>query len=554
MNRPLPILLLCGGLSLFGAPQTPPAKDGRITLSVREADLRDILRAASAGTDYNLTFEPGIDTVVRGVDLKAATLEEILDQVLPGLGLGYQREGRTLHIHRGDGGLKFYQVDLLSLRRSGTKFFQVNASGQVIQSVQGGQGGGQGGGMSGGQSGAGGQGGQGGGNSSAYASSLAAGSAFDPWKELELGLTTLIFGEPMDSSASAASGTAGAPAAPASRGFAKGGRSLVIHPDSGLVVVGADPATQRRVAGYLKELQRRTSRQVQLEARIVEVSLGTDSQIGLDWNGILRAGAASGGSGTDVSTGFASGTTLNPNVQSGDGLFRMVVQNARVSATLSALAREGRLQVLSAPRLSTLNNQKAILRVVREEAYFLQNSQVAPTGGLGGAIATIQITPVVVPVGIVLDIQPQVGEDGTITLAVNPSVSEIVTVRNFSVPGTGGSSGASATLPVVDRRDLDTVVRIRSGETLVLAGIIRAKASEDDRGVPWLRKVPLLGNLFTKREKAKVHTELAIFITPTLVEDSQQIRDQQTRTEERLDQAGADLQPEPRTRSTVKEP
>jgi len=338
-----------------------------------------------------------------------------------------------------------------------------------------------------------------------------------------------------------------------SRGFAKAGKHLVIHPDSGLILVSADAATHRRVETYLKELQRRSNRQVQLEARIVEVALGNDSQIGLDWAGLLKKGAAGGGEGTDIAAGLTSGATLNPNVQSSDGLFKLVVQNARVSATLSALAREGRLQVLSAPRISTLNNQKAILRVVREEAYFLQNSQVAPTG-LGGAIATIQITPVVVPVGIVLDIQPQVGEDGTITLAVNPSVSEIVTVRNFAVSGSGGSSGASATLPVVDRRDLDTVVRIRSGETLVLAGIIRAKSSEDDRGVPWLRKLPLVGHLFTKREKSKSHTELAIFITPTLVEEPDQVRDLRGRTEERLNQAGVDLKPEPRPASSIREP
>lgn len=233
---------------------------------------------------------------------------------------------------------------------------------------------------------------------------------------------------------------------------------------------------------------------------------------------------------------------------------RLVVQNARLTATLSALAREGRLQVLSAPRLSTLNNQKAILRVVREEAFFLQNSQTTGTGGVGGFSTSVNITPMVVPVGIVLDILPQVSSDGTVTLAVNPSVSEIVTVRTLTIAGSGASGGASASLPVVDRRDLDTVVRLRSGETLVLAGIIRAKASEDDRGVPWLRKVPFLGNLFSKREKAKTHTELAIFITPTLVEDSQQIREQQTRTEERLGQAGAELKPEPRAASTIKEP
>lgn len=514
------------------------AEPARVSLSVREADLRDVLRAAAQGTDLNINFEPDLNTILRGVELKQMTLQEILDEILPSQGLAYTRLGRTILVHRGDGGLRFYTVDMLSLRRAGSKSFQVNASGQLVQSTGGG--GSQGGGSGGGQ----------GGNTSAYASSLSAGNAFDPWQELEMGLSTLIFGQPME--AKATSGTGGAPSAPSARGMAKDGRSLVIQPESGLVVVGADPSTHLRVNAYLKELRRRNERQVILEARIVEVTLGADSQIGVDWNSVLSPGAVSGGTGTDIKGSFLSGDTLNSNLQTSDGIARLIVQNARVTAALSALAREGRLQVLSSPRISTLNNQKAILRVVREEAFFLQNSQVTPGGSFGGNIATVQITPVVVPVGIVLDIQPQIGEDGTITLAVNPSVSEIVTVRSFSVAGTGG--GASATLPVVDRRDLDTVVRIRNGETLVLAGIIRNKEGLDDRGVPWLRRIPLLGNLFTKKEKLKSHTELAIFITPTLIENADQVALQRTSTEQRLEKAGAAQKAEPKKTLSIKEP
>lgn len=530
-----------------------PAQPRRLTLSVRDADLKDILRAATEDTDWNLSFETGLDLRIQGLDLKAVTLEEFLNDVLPGLGLGCAIKGRTLHIHKAESSLRFYSVDHLSLRRQGQKEFMVNASGQVVQAA--GQGGGGGGGASGGGGGtSGGGGGQGGGHSSAYTSTLTTGNAFDPWQELQAGLTTLVFGEP---SLDPSSSQGGQPTAPSSRAFARGGKSLLIQPDAGLVVVSADPYTQNRVEKYLAEIQRRNRRQVLLEARIVEVTLGNDSQIGVDWNGLLTPGGASGWIGTDVRGTFQTGDTLNDNVAAASqGLAKLVIQNARVTATLSALAREGRLQVLSSPRISTLNNQKAILRVVREEAFFLQNSQVTPGGSFGAPIATVQITPVVVPVGIVLDIQPQVGDDGAITLAVNPSVSEIVTVRSLTVNGgfSGGSGGASATLPVVDRRDLDTVVRMRTGETLVLAGIIRVKEAEDDRGVPWLRKIPGLGQLFSKREKQKVHTELAIFITPTLLEEPAQVALQRDRTEQRLRVSGVPLQPEPKQGSTIKDP
>ena len=525
------LMLVPGSLSAQTSVQATPARvPVRVTLSVRDADLKDILRAATEGTDYNLLFEPGLDTRIKGVDLKAVTLEELLETVLPGLGLSYAKQGRTLFIHKGDGGLRFYQVDSLAMRRSGSKQFQVNASGQTIQS-QGGGSGGSGGGSGGGQ----------GGNSSAYVSTLQSGNTSDPWQELELGLSTLVFGEPVEMKGGLATGGSQGqgPGGPGSKGASKDGRSLIIHPNSGLVVVGADPGTQKRVETYLAHVKERGQRQVQLEARIVEVTLGKDSQIGVDWNMLLSTNAFPGtAGGTQISTDLKSGDTLNTNLASGNGLFRIIAQNSRITAALSALARDGRLQVLSSPRISALNNQKAILRVVREEAFFLQSSQVTPGGASGGAIATVQITPMVVPVGIVLDIQPQIGADGMITLAVNPSVSEIVTVRSFSV---GGSGGASATLPVVDRRDLDTVVRMRSGETLVLAGIIKTKESFDDRGVPWFQKLPFFGNLFSKKERSHIHTELAIFITPTLVDDAPQVQAVTKEFENSLEKVGADL-------------
>lgn len=511
----------------------PASTPGRISLSIRDADLKDLLRAATEGTNFNLIFDPGIETRVSGLDLKAVSLQDLLDQVLPTLNLTYTRIGRTLHIMKSDSGLRYYHMDLLSLRREGTKDFQVDASGQLIQA--GGMGGGSGASGASGSSGSS-EGSSGGTNTSAYTSSLKSASAYDPWQELQTGLTTLVFGEPMASASEAAAGTI---AAPAPISFSKEGKTLVIQPASGLVIVGADPTTQRRVEQYLDEFRRRASRQVLLEAKIVEVTLGADSQVGVDWSSVLAKGAASGGTGTDVSTTFTTGTTLNTNVNASQGLFQFVVQNARLSATLSALATDGKLNVLSSPRISTLNNEKAILRVVREEAYFLQNTQIVPSGVGTAPIVTTTITPLIVPVGIVLDIQPQIGDDGEITLSVNPSVSEVVGVNSLTLPQ------ASATLPVVDRRDLDTVVRLRSGQTLVLAGIIKTRENNTDRGVPWLRKIPLLGNLFTKKEKSKTHTELAIFITPTLIENPDQMTSIRSGMEQRLKDSGADLDPKP---------
>jgi MSHA biogenesis protein MshL len=481
-----------------------------MTIAVNDADLRDILRAATTETNLNLIFEPGLDTRVQGLNLKGMGLQEILDDVLPRLGMFCTRTGRNLYIQKSDENLRFYHVDLLAMARNGTKTFQVNASGQAVQG-----------------------GGTGTSNSSAYTSTVQVGLGNDPWAELENGLMLLVFGKPVDRPASGAGGNL-----PMSRGFSADGKSLLIEPGSGVVMVQGGPAIQKRVELFLKETQQRGQRQVQLEARIVEVTLDNDSQMGVNWNSLLsRSGPKS-----------SLTTTANSNANLAGGLLTLVAQSGRVQAVLTALAADDRLKVLSSPRLSTLNNQKAILRVVTEQPFFSITSQVTPGSGFGGDIKTETVTSTIVPNGIILDIQPQIGDDGNITLAVNPSVSQIVdTLSAVSLLNAGG---ILASLPVVNRRDLDAIVRVKSGDTLVLAGIIQTKENTSNTGVPWLRNVPLLGSLFSRDQKTKSRTELAIFITPTLMEDSNQIATARLDSERRITEAGADLKPPPPPKGT----
>lgn len=489
-----------------------PAQEapGRIHLALNDADLKDLLRAATQGTQLNLVFEPGIDTRVHGLNLRGVTLDELLEQILPSLGFACERQGRTLLIRKASGTMRFYRVEQLAMTREGTKTFQVNASGQTIQ-------------LSGSSSGGGSA------NQSAYTSSVKMVQVHDLWADLEAGLQLLVFGQPLDQPTASQAKTG----PPRSRSFMRDGKRLLIQANPGIVAVEADPATQARVAAYLEELRQRIGRQVLLEARIVEVKLSEDSQIGVDWSGVLTPGQPATGSFFQSGVGLAEGS----------GLLRIVARHAQVQATLSALARDQRLKVLSAPRLSALNNQKAILRVVREEAFALQTSQITPGAGGSGPLVTTQVTPMIVPVGIVLDIHPQIGDDGVITLGVNPSISELVEIKSFHAQGRAKhGEGASGTLPVVERRDLDTVVRIRSGETLVLAGMIRTREHNMDQGVPWLRKLPLIGQLFAWKKQERERVELAIFISPTLVDDAQAAAEQ-VKAEERLERSGLELAP-----------
>jgi MSHA type pilus biogenesis protein MshL len=550
----MPILFLGGTVGLPAQQPTPKT----LTLSVRDADWKDVLRAAMESTNLNLSFDPDVETRVKGLDLKGVTLQELLDEILPDYGLGYVRTGRSIHIMKSDGGLRFYQVDSLALHRTGTKDFMVSASGQTIQTGSSGSSGGgsssSGSGGSGGSGGSSGSGGSGG-SSSSYTSSLSTSNGTDPWEELELGLRTLIFGgsapEPQTTAAQQPGASSGGPASSA---YYKDGKSLLINPGSGMVAVAADAATHRKVERFLAEMRRRSRRQVLLEAKIVEVTLSNDSQLGVNWNSVLTPGASQGATGTGVTSSFVPGAVTNTTVQNTAGLFTLGVANARVSATLTALAQDGKLKVLSSPRLTALNNQKAILRVVQEQAYFTTTSTTTGAGSTTGAVTTVSITPMVVPVGIVLDIQPEVGDDGSITLAVNPSVSSVVRVATKEVDDANNNPLASADLPVVNRRDLDTVVRIQSGETLVLAGIIQTSDSATNTGVPWLDRIPFLGALFKKKEISKARTELAIFITPTLMEDGGEIAASRLEAEKRLKDAGADAALPGKPKQPITEP
>jgi general secretion pathway protein D len=193
--------------------------------------------------------------------------------------------------------------------------------------------------------------------------------------------------------------------------------------------------------------------------------------------------------------------------------------------------------------------------VVQEQAYFISNSTTTGAGSLAGATTTVNITPLVVPVGLVLDIQPQIGDDGSITLAVNPSVSSVVGIATDEIDAAGTTTPlASANLPIVNRRDLDTVVRIQSGETLVLAGIIQTSDSVTNSGVPWLKNIPFLGALFKQDTKSKSRTELAVFITPTLLEDGEEIASNRLAAEKRLKEAGADPVPPGPVKHSITEP
>jgi MSHA type pilus biogenesis protein MshL len=480
----------------------------RYDLQLQSGDVRELLRALVKDTDIGLVLDAGVEGAVPVMDLKKVSLLDILDYVLPPLNLGFSWHKQTLRVFRLPAETRFFSLNYLSSKRKGNR--QVSFS-----TRSGSEGGTSGGGASSSGGGAGGAsgGGTGGGGQNQSSSQIDVTYENTIWQTFTDSMRVLVFGS-----------AEGQPLATESsnnqdevpRGFAfadSQGRRLIISPETGMVMVTAPRSQLLQIERFIDGYQGSANRQVWIEAKIVEVNLFKGYQMGLDWGSLLNRGGYYGtlsGKRSLSSPGlsFTPGSVESQSMAPSNGVFQFALSNNVIDFVLDGMARQGTLNVLASPRISTLNNEKAVIRVVREEAFF--NLQTEISQGVGGNVTAPTINISVVPIGIVMDIVPQISENGDIMLNINPDISELLEVKRFEV------QGALATQPVIDRRSIDTVGRVKDGQTLVLAGIIKERKNQLLKGVPFLYKIPLLGNLFRRTEQEVTRTELVIFITPRI--------------------------------------
>jgi MSHA type pilus biogenesis protein MshL len=260
------------------------------------------------------------------------------------------------------------------------------------------------------------------------------------------------------------------------------------------VQVTAEWNRVRRVEALLHRLEESLGKQVAIEVKILEVTLRDETKTGINWSNM-------------------SGKYFGANLETAPGLenpvLTMVLKDTPTTALFEAISESGTVKVLSTPRISTLNNQKAIVRVVTEEVFFIANVEPAVISNGVATEPVVEYEPQIVPVGIVLDVTPQVGQDGFITLNVHPTISDIVGIAE---------SPNADTQPILAVRELDTVGRVRDGETLIIAGLVAEGSVNERSGVPLLKDLPLLGYLFGSTRLRKTSTELVILLTPVVME------------------------------------
>jgi MSHA biogenesis protein MshL len=309
------------------------------------------------------------------------------------------------------------------------------------------------------------------------------------------------------------------------------GRSVVLNPSAGVVVVRAAPPELRQVESYLKTMQLTVSRQVMLEAKIIEVQLEKGSQSGVNWSlfkntsgntkGQLQLGNVAPGitlsnSGT-ISTSDAlisAGSNIITDAL-GRGFYGMAFQSASFAALINFLETQGNVQVLSSPRIATLNNQKAVLKVGSDELFVTGVTSNTTTNASGGSISSPTLTLQAFFSGISLDVTPQIDDNGNVMLHVHPAISVVNERQKIIDLGDLGSFRLPLAASAIN--ETDSIVRIKDGQIVAIGGLMRHEALSDRTGVQGLSDVPGLGNLFGQRTSATSKRELVILIKPTVI-------------------------------------
>ena len=276
---------------------------------------------------------------------------------------------------------------------------------------------------------------------------------------------------------------------------------IVINRESGLIMVRATSRQHEQIAAFIDQVQQASRRQVMIEATIVEVTLADGYKQGVDWT---RLGLP--------------GWNIRPQGHAGAGISSPTLSYVSDSTQLKIEMLEtfGTVKVLSSPRLSVLNNQTAMLKVVEEYVYFLVDASTTEYGDSEREKVTATTTPQSVSVGMVMSVTPQISAGGEITLNVRPTISGISGFKDDPNPSLRNIPNR---VPQIRTREIESMLRLRSGEIAVLGGLMEDRIDHDTGRIPLLGDVPLLGELFTRRDNAVRRTELLIFLRPLLIED-----------------------------------
>ncbi|MBN9422964.1 MAG: pilus (MSHA type) biogenesis protein MshL [Candidatus Accumulibacter sp. 66-26] len=296
--------------------------------------------------------------------------------------------------------------------------------------------------------------------------------------------------------------------------------SVIAHPESGVLTIRATSRQHEKIQEFLDTVLNSAKRQVLIEATIAEVELSNNYQQGIDWQ-VAPFGAA----GFKVVQGVLS-TGVNSIAAPASSLLQLGYTNAQknMSATVKLLESFGNVKVLSSPKISVLNNQTAVLKVVDNNVYFTIKADT--TQNQTTTVTTFTTTLNQVPVGFVMNVTPQISDTDNVLLNIRPSISRIVSYVNDPNPAlkattaNGFGSDIVSQIPVIRSREMESVIRVENGNIAVMGGLMEDTLTNIDNAVPGISRIPGLGQLFTQRDDRVKKTELVIFLRPIVVREA----------------------------------
>ena len=427
-------------------------------------DLKTAIALFAEANGLNIVVDHDVQGEVT-LEVRKLPFRRIMQALLEANDCWWEEEGGLIRVRTRQ--TRLHQIDYLRLNRKGVG---QNSATLAASSAGGGGVTVLGGGGSGGSAG-----GEAAGGSGGSVVNLSAENNIDFWKELRGDVERLLTPE--------------------------GRESLAINPTAGLVQITDRPSAQRRVERYLAGISRVIQRQIDIEARLYDVTLNDQFQFGIDWEHVVETSSG-------ALTFGAAPSVLRPvgGFDMAPDSFNLVFQGTDTRVLVQAL------QVISKPRLRTLNNQTALIKVGTETPFFQNISTIVPGGGstIGTSAVIEQDTVTSVTVGTILAITPQVAGDNWIALDISPVLTSLLETRL--------SPNKTTTAPVLDIKQASTLIRVRSGSTIILGGLIQSEAARSRRKIPGLGDIPLLGRLFQGDFEARRKKELVIFVTPRVVE------------------------------------
>ena len=448
---------------------TPPQETYSVV--VTDVPVRDMLFALARDAKINIDVHP---SVTGNVTLNAIdqTLPQLLDRIARQADVRFTQEGDTLQVEPDAPFLRNYKIDYVNMSRDSTS--GVSVATQIATT---------------GAAAVGDSGGGSGGNNSTTSVTSTSNQRF--WGTLERNVRAIL-GEAVGTDS-----TEGSPA-------------VIVNAESGILSVRATTREHQQIQKFLDQVQVSAQRQVLIEATVVEVKLNDDYQLGVDWS-LIASGAGWSVNqsllGTNLSKDpFSLLTYADPDTKLGS-----------TETTIGMLRRFGDIRVLSSPKIMAINNQTALLKVVDNLVYFTIEAETTITDGVANTTFTSSVHTV--PVGFVMSVTPQINDTDTVILNIRPTISRVISYVRDPNPSLANSNVESS-IPQIQVREMDSILRINSGQTAVLGGLIQDGVDLSRSGTPILSEVPVIGDAFSYRNNQVSKTELVIFLRPRVIRDA----------------------------------